>query len=356
MARHIKKIKKRHWYNRRFFVSLALSDTGRSITFTPMVWQVGLVPVLALGLVAGVIWTEVPAVPKAQADASVPVAEVQALEGQVSDLKQQLAFRDQKINYFAQEVGHLSSRIQHFELISEKLYNDKYVGHYLKDIKDVKDAGANLDEGDMSTQTSPVSLFEISSEIATLSRKADDVQQTLDSSSDLLSKIELSRNLQPHLWPVINERTFVTSPFGWRKNPMGGKPTDFHPGVDLAGQWDAPIVAAADGVVSYVGYRFGYGRMVELTHANGFVTRYAHMDKALVRNNQTIHAGEVVGLMGSSGRSTGPHLHFEVRLDGQPINPLPFIKDGRQAARMMAESQSFKNKVAALKTEDGTLQ
>lgn len=118
----------------------------------------------------------------------------------------------------------------------------------------------------------------------------------------------------------------LTSSFGTRTDPFK-KRRAMHPGIDLAGPIGTPIHVTADGTVLRAGYnRGGYGNLVEVDHGNGIVTRYAHMSKILVSKGDTVSRGQLVGKMGSTGRSTGSHLHYEVRIDGKPVNPLPFMK------------------------------
>ncbi len=118
----------------------------------------------------------------------------------------------------------------------------------------------------------------------------------------------------------------ITAPFGWRIHPIL-KRREFHPGIDLGGKGEQPIFATADGIVTKAGYnRYGYGRVVKLSHIFGFSTLYAHLRKLLVKEGEYVHKGDVLGYMGSSGLSTGQHLHYEVRFDGKPFNPYPFMK------------------------------
>ena len=100
----------------------------------------------------------------------------------------------------------------------------------------------------------------------------------------------------------------------------------FHAGLDFKGPVGAPIFAAARGRVAFVGQRSGYGNCVEIDHGNGLLTRYAHMSGFRAHAGEAVAAGQLIGLIGSTGRSTGPHLHFEVRLNGQPVNPRPFLE------------------------------
>ena len=117
----------------------------------------------------------------------------------------------------------------------------------------------------------------------------------------------------------------ITSNFGYRRDPFNGRAAR-HPGIDFRGKIGSPIYAAAPGKVIYAGWRGGYGRLVEVQHDNGLVTRYAHLRRIDTKVGDSVDAGETIGGLGSSGRSTGPHLHFEVRINGRAINPRPFLE------------------------------
>jgi murein DD-endopeptidase MepM/ murein hydrolase activator NlpD len=135
----------------------------------------------------------------------------------------------------------------------------------------------------------------------------------------------LQRGLQgiPQVIPAAGRH--ISSNFGYRSDPFSGGAA-FHAGLDFKGPTGAPIFAAARGIVAFVGRRAGYGKSVEIDHGNGLRTRYAHMSAFRARAGQPVRAGQVIGAVGSTGRSTGPHLHFEVRLHGQPVNPRPFLE------------------------------
>lgn len=122
-------------------------------------------------------------------------------------------------------------------------------------------------------------------------------------------------------WP---SRGVVTSRFGWRVHPIfGGR--EFHTGVDIATHYGSPVVAACAGVVRFVGWKFGYGRIIVLEHDGGFETAYSHLSAALVTSGQRVTEGQVIGRIGSSGWSTGPHLFFEVRRNGKPVDPARYL-------------------------------
>jgi murein DD-endopeptidase MepM/ murein hydrolase activator NlpD len=126
--------------------------------------------------------------------------------------------------------------------------------------------------------------------------------------------------------PLIGEAE-VSSPFGYRPDPFLGRPA-LHPGVDLVQEYGAEIHATAGGRVVHAGPMGGYGNMVEIDHGNGLATRYGHMSEILVEEGQEVTAGAALGRIGSTGRSTGPHLHYEVRIDGEPVDPERFLQAG----------------------------
>ena len=126
--------------------------------------------------------------------------------------------------------------------------------------------------------------------------------------------------------PLIGDAT-VSSPFGYRTDPFLGRP-ELHPGVDLVQDYGSEIRATAGGRVTHAGPMGGYGDMVEVDHGNGLVTRYGHLSEVLVAEGQEVTAGALLGRLGSTGRSTGPHLHYEVRIDGEPVNPERFLAAG----------------------------
>ncbi len=117
--------------------------------------------------------------------------------------------------------------------------------------------------------------------------------------------------------PITNSES---SGFGWRNDPIR-RVRKFHNGTDFRGKHGTPVLAAGDGVVIFSGEKSGYGKVVYIDHGGGVITRYAHLSRILAKENAAIIAGEQLGRVGSTGRSTGPHLHFEVRLDGRPVNP-----------------------------------
>ncbi len=118
----------------------------------------------------------------------------------------------------------------------------------------------------------------------------------------------------------------ITSPFGMRSNPFGGRRSEFHNGVDFAVSYGAPVEAAGDGVITFTGYLSGFGRTVVISHGYGYKSSYCHLSRSLVRQGERVTKGQKIALAGSSGRSTGPHLHFIIEKDGKEIDPLTVLK------------------------------
>lgn len=144
----------------------------------------------------------------------------------------------------------------------------------------------------------------------------------------VLENVLMNENLEDRVYPQgrpVNAG-WLSSYFGKRTDPFTGKPAN-HLGIDFAGKMGADITAVADGVVTWSGDRYGFGAMVEINHGNGYSTRYAHNSDNLVEVGDEVRKGQVIALMGKSGRATGPNLHFEVLRNGQRVNPLNFIRD-----------------------------
>jgi murein DD-endopeptidase MepM/ murein hydrolase activator NlpD len=142
----------------------------------------------------------------------------------------------------------------------------------------------------------------------------------------------------------VNTANF-TSGYGTRSDPFRGSAA-MHAGVDLAGPLGTPIYATADGIVGRSEYSGAYGNLVEINHGQGIQTRYGHMSRLIARPGQRVRRGELIGLMGSTGRSTGSHLHYEVRIDGRAVNPVPFIQGGESLAAMQRRADAGTPSVA----------
>jgi murein DD-endopeptidase MepM/ murein hydrolase activator NlpD len=163
---------------------------------------------------------------------------------------------------------------------------------------------------------------DLSAMLAQLEQRVDLRETQLSALENLILARELKEEIHPEGRPVANG--FISSYFGERTDPLDGREA-FHKGVDFAGTAGSQVVAVAAGIVTWAGERSGFGKLIEINHGDGYVTRYAHNERTLVSVGQTVKRGEPVALMGSTGRSTGPHVHFEVVRNGRPVDPLTFI-------------------------------
>lgn len=153
---------------------------------------------------------------------------------------------------------------------------------------------------------------------------ADDSESYDKDLSNLLKAIQARSDPAniPAMWAHLGK---INNEFGFRRNPFGGRTYEFHGGMDIDGERGDAVFAPANGVVSEAGWKGGYGNMIEIDHGNGLKTRYGHLSKIEVEAGQQITRGQQIGLIGSTGRSTGPHLHYELRINDHPINPRFFL-------------------------------
>jgi murein DD-endopeptidase MepM/ murein hydrolase activator NlpD len=169
-----------------------------------------------------------------------------------------------------------------------------------------------------------ISLQSMNKQMASLSLSMDDRNDKLLALETMLMQDRSNAWLIPSVSPV--KSSWFSSNFGWRIDPFTGKEA-MHEGVDFVVPTGTPVYASAGGVVEYAGPHPQFGNLVEIDHGNGVVTRYAHNSKVLVKVGQMVKRGEKISLSGSTGRATGPHMHFEVRFKGVAQNPARFLKD-----------------------------
>jgi len=154
--------------------------------------------------------------------------------------------------------------------------------------------------------------------LATLASKMSRLEENMRSYEDILRQ----HGYTPTIWPVDGT---LEGGFGGRRNPFGGPGYEFHTGQDIEAPIGAPVIAGARGEVSFVGWQNGYGQLVVIDHGGGLSTRYGHLSHIDVDLGQAVSRGQLIGKVGSTGRSTGPHLHYEVRINDQPVNPLQYL-------------------------------
>jgi murein DD-endopeptidase MepM/ murein hydrolase activator NlpD len=232
---------------------------------------------------------------------------------QLAELRQQLQLR---VDAMAMRLGEVNAHVIRLDALGKRL----------TEMADIDSREFNFDhdpptggpEGDAVSAQIP----DLSSMLTRLEQSVELRDSQLAALENLILARELKEEIHPEGRPVT--AGYISSYFGERADPFDGREA-FHKGVDFAGALGSNVIAVAAGVVTWAGERSGFGKLVEINHGDGFVTRYAHNERMLVSVGQTVTRGEPIALMGSTGRSTGPHVHFEVLRNGRQVDPLSFI-------------------------------
>lgn len=230
----------------------------------------------------------------------------------------------ENINALTLRLAELQSRVVRLDALGERLTEmaDLEKGEF-----DFHSAPAQGGPAATTGVLPEAELDDFMASFSGLSTQLDDREQQLA----VLESLLMSRSLEDEVFPAgfPAEKGWLSSFFGTRTDPFTGRPAQ-HNGVDIAGKLGTKILAVAAGVVTWSGERYGYGTMVEVNHGNGYVTRYAHNSENLVAVGDTVKKGQSLGLMGSSGRSTGPHVHFEVLRHGRVVDPVKYVRTARR--------------------------
>ena len=184
-------------------------------------------------------------------------------------------------------------------------------------------AGADLHSA--APDSGEIALFDLRRDIEMLASRLRARESELGILESLLFDKDRIAALEIGGSPV--RKGWISSPFGWRVDPITGNKA-LHAGVDFAGPMRSDVLSVASGVVTFAGVKAGYGQLVEISHGDGFLTRYGHHDELLVKVGDVVRKGEVIGLMGRTGRTTGSHLHFEVSKGGLAVDPARFLSQG----------------------------
>ncbi len=167
---------------------------------------------------------------------------------------------------------------------------------------------------------------QLNEKLIQLSSELEKKEMSLSELVDFLEEQRLMVMSTPSIWPVNG---WLSSKFGYRISPFSGRKV-FHEGIDIAARYGAPVKATAKGIVIYAGYKVGYGKLVTIDHGFGYVTRYGHNSKVLVKVGDKVEKGQIISKVGNTGKSTGPHVHYEVLVNGVPVNPLKFISSATE--------------------------
>ena len=253
------------------------------------------------------------------AEAGQMAAELDAERAAIAEIRQQA---EDKLDALAINIGQMNARVIRLDALGRRLTDMADISSDEFDF-DTAPAVGGPEEPTLETGSSAVP--EIVSAMAELGNELD----TREAQLTVLESVIMNQNLNARVYPQGRpvRSGWMSSYYGRRTDPFTGKPA-MHRGVDFAGKEGAEILAVADGIVTWSSTRFGYGEMIEINHGNGYATRYAHNAENLVEVGQEVRKGEVVALMGDTGRATGPNLHFEVLHRGQRVNPVKFIQQG----------------------------
>ncbi len=221
------------------------------------------------------------------------------------------------LNALAQRLGQMQAQMMRLNALGSRL--TRMAGLDAREFNFSVEAAMGGPEKTAASSNPP----ELMDSLDRLSREIERQQERLSALENLLLDRKLSAAVTPSGWPV--EGGWISSGFGVRADPFNGHQSQ-HEGVDIASNMGSPVHAVGDGVVSHSGERAGYGLLVEITHESGLVTRYAHTSAVLVKVGDRVQKGQSIALVGSSGRSTGPHLHFEVVRNGTAVNPMRYLQ------------------------------
>lgn len=244
--------------------------------------------------------------------------EVDAQAEAVSELR---ARAERRLQALSMTMAEMEARLLRLDAMGQRLTDLSGLDEGEFDFSRSPALGGPLTSGSGDIET--MESADLVNEMGILESRIADREQQLE----LLDALLVNRQLQDDIYlsgrPI--GKGWMSSAFGRRKDPFTGQ-SSWHQGVDFAGKAGSDIVAVAGGVVTWSSERYGYGEMVEISHGGGYSTRYAHNEKNLVKVGDIVGKGQVLALMGSSGRSTGPHVHYEVYKHGRPVDPASYVR------------------------------
>lgn len=249
----------------------------------------------------------------------VSIAINQELDKQQQEINEARRVAEENLNALTMRLGQMQAHVIRLDALGQRLTRMGGLDSGEFDFSNPPAQGGP--EGE--SLAGGVILPEFVVQLDMLVRQLENREQQLE----ILENMLMSRNLHEEVFPAGRPITkgWLSSNYGTRNDPFTGKP-EFHKGVDLAGKEGSDIIGVAAGVVTWADRRYGYGNLVEINHGNGYVTRYGHAKEILVKVGETVKKGQKIALMGNTGRSTGPHVHFEVWVDGRTVDPTKYIQ------------------------------
>lgn len=252
------------------------------------------------------------------------------------------AYLRENLNLLAAKVGELQAKLVSVDSVGRRVAKVAGVAYTDPELAASLNAPAQAEQvmDNLFTDRQPPPALESAE---ALGRQLDALQSRLLRQTDNLRMLDVALTRRsadqarlPSTMPV-GDYPFLSSSYGWRRNPVTHRYA-MHEGLDFAAPAGTPILAASGGVVLEARYQPGYGNTVEIDHGDGLITRYAHASKLLVKPGEVVSRAQEVALVGSTGQSTGPHLHFEVRLAGQPLDPRLFLEAPQATPPIVAQA------------------
>ncbi len=241
-------------------------------------------------------------------------------EQEISRLQSQVNAEQEKMAVYARTLGQLQAKISRLDSLGEKLVEVASLD------KKEFDFGLQPAFGGPRLIQSPISAdMGLHDHVQHVSSRLSSLDSQLAAIDYLLQGSREEKNARPHAWP--SEGGWLSSHYGMRADPFTGERA-VHRGVDIANRFGAPVLAASRGVVTFAGKMKDFGYIVDIEHGYGYKTRYGHLSSLAVKVGDEVSDNQLIGRIGSSGRSTGPHLHYEVHRNGRPLNPLTFLPRG----------------------------
>jgi murein DD-endopeptidase MepM/ murein hydrolase activator NlpD len=286
-----------------------------SLSLRHLLVSAGVALALLAGMTAALYWLSL----RFAAELKLPILQQIVLAAQKGETERAREFVQQNLNAMAVKLGEMQAQLTRLDALGERLSTQ--AGIRPQEFRFAETPGLG---GAAPSTAAPqsLSLTEFGERLATLSRQMENRTDMLGVLEAQLFEQEVKKKLLPTMMPVI--APFNASGFGMRIDPFTGMQA-MHEGIDFIADIGTPVVAAAGGVVQFAGFHPQYGNMIDIDHGNDLVTRYAHLSRMHVKEGAVVQRGRRIADTGNTGRSTGPHLHFEVRFRGAPQNPARFL-------------------------------
>jgi murein DD-endopeptidase MepM/ murein hydrolase activator NlpD len=296
---------------------LLINKNGEPVQISLPSWKIRLVIVAVVALCSGLFASGFMLRQSSIVDAAVIEnwrVKIQEQDAVVEELQTDSVARRQAVG---RQIADMQARLWRMEALASYMHESSGLP------QDEFDFDAQVSQGGpINPEAEVLNVQNLDSKLANLSERLKQRETELSILDQVLMGVYTQKGAMPAGAPIV--KGWMSSPFGERVDPISGKKA-WHEGMDFAGANGSDVVAVANGIVVFSGRRDGYGLMVEISHGENLRTRYGHHQELLVQAGQSVKRGDVIGLMGSSGRSTGPHVHFEVLKSGKPVNPARYV-------------------------------